>query len=561
MGLPAKDQLFGKGRTPAEISKEWDGFTDAVNKSVAAGDARQFTPAPDIAAISPALGAGIYEQQNSGVALMEKALASPDVVKFMGADAMENLRTQLDAQKDITTSSPVSTGLVPFDLQAPAKFLVPTDTPLRNRIPRTKGIGLAARYKVITGITGSGTGGVGVFHPGITEATQNNFAPPGGASVQAFNRGAKISYAGGDKIVPYEQFGVSDSVTWAAGFAGQGFQDPRSLSAAALLYSSMLLEERMLLMGRGTDSNFLGALAAPGTPTLASAAAASGETNISGATTNLYIYVTADAGDFGQSSLSAVASIAAPTGVVVVTIPAVVGALGYRVYVGTGGSNPGTGSAFYAGRTGSRVFRLTGALPTATAAASVAAADTSAFAAGYDGILPIVLGANSGYRATLNANWNASIPGVEFQTAFEAMWAANQARPKEVIMAGHDRRTLSDLLQSSSVNAYRFTISQDEITGATMGGVVTAIQNEITGDVVDLTVHPFMPQGNAALMTWQLPIPDSNVGSVWEARNVQDYMGVNWPVIDFQYQQSSYWFGTFICYAPAWCGGINGIAY
>ncbi len=559
MGLPDKSQLFGKGLSAAEISKEWDGFTDAVNKSISAGDARQFEPAADLAGVAPGLMSSMAPQ--GGVAMLEKAMASPDLEKSIGADAFAALRKSLDAQKDITISSPVSTGLVPFDLQAPAKFLVPTETPLRNRIPRTKGQGLAARYKVITGITGSGTGGVGVFHPGITEATQNNFAPPGGASVQPFNRGAKISYAGGDKIVPYEQFGVSDSVTWAAGFAGQGFQDPRALSAAALLYSSMLLEERLMLMGRGTDSNFLGALAAPSAPTLASAAAASGESNISGATTNIYVKVTADAGDFGQSSIGAVASIAAPTGVVVVTVPAVTGALGYRVYVGTGGSQPADSAMWYAGRTGSRTFRITGALPTSGTAATVAAADTSAYAAGYDGILPIVMGANSGYRATLNANWNASIPGVEFQTAFEAMWAANQANPKEILMAGHDRRTLSDLLQSSSVNAYRFTITQDEITGATMGGVVTAIQNEITGQVVDLTVHPFMPQGNAALMTWQLPIPDSNVGSVWESRNVQDYMGVNWPVVDFQYAQSSYWFGTFICYAPAWCGGINGIAY
>jgi hypothetical protein len=37
-------------------------------------------------------------------------------------------------------------------------------------------------------------------------------------------------------------------------------------------------------------------------------------------------------------------------------------------------------------------------------------------------------------------------------------------------------------------------------------------------------------------------------------------MGINWPVIDFQYQMSSYWQGTFVCYAPAWNASITGIA-
>ncbi|GAC1536195.1 MAG: hypothetical protein NVS3B1_30320 [Marmoricola sp.] len=46
---------------------------------------------------------------------------------------------------------------------------------------------------------------------------------------------------------------------------------------------------------------------------------------------------------------------------------------------------------------------------------------------------------------------------------------------------------------------------------------------------------------------------------MWAVVNVQDYMGVQWPVSQFSYDFSSYWLGTFLCYAPAWNASITGI--
>jgi len=559
--LPPASEMFGT-TDPRDLAAKAEGFNEAVSKSLNAGARGDFQPAIHLPGMTKGVG--------SAMASLEAAANDPILAKAIGADTLASLQAQVAASREIvkditigdglTTGSPIGTGLVPFDLEAPAKYLAPRPTPLRNKLPREKGQGTSRRYKRITGITGSGTGGVGVFHPGISETTQNNFAPAGASNALYLNRGAKITYAGDDKVVPYFEFGVSDSVSFAAQYAGQGFQDIRALSAQSLLYSSMLLEERMLLLGRGSDTTyFSGALSAPSI-TITLRAPATGETAISGAGTNIYVKATSDAGDFGQSVLSSVASVAASAGTVadVKITSAVTGALGYRVYSGTGSSQPADSALFYDGRTGSLTFTVQGAFPTTIAASTVTA--SSAYANGYDGIMPIVTGANSGYTKNINGSFNAVSPGAEFQTAFSSLYDSVKADPDEILFNGTDRKNLSELLKNSSSTNYRLTLQQDEIGNAVIGSVITAIQNEVTGKVVPMTVHPWMPQGNTAILSYSLPIPDSQVSNVWSVVNVQDYMGINWPVIDFQYQISSYWQGTFLCYAPAWNGSVTGIA-
>lgn len=440
-------------------------------------------------------------------------------------------------------------------------MLTPRPTPLRNRLPRKKGIGTSHRFKVISGFTGTGTGGVGNIHPGIADTTQTNFAPSGASQSLYYARGPKISYAGYDKTVPYSQFSVSDQVTWSAQYAGQGYQDIRQLSRTSLLYSSMLLEERMLMTGRGTASGFLGALAAPTSVTLTARAAAAGETGLSGVTTNVYAKVTSDAGDFGQSVLSSAGNVAATNGQVVdVTCVLPAGATGIRVYVSTGAADPGDASRWYAGRSGYNKFTIQGALPTSGTAASTVTADTSAYTNGYDGVLAICTGADSGYVNRLNAALSTSNPGSEWQTAFAALYDAVKADPDRTLLNGSDRKQLSDALKTNSSSNYRMTITQDEVSGVTLGDVVNTIINEVTGKGVAVEVHPWLPQGNAPIISDTLPIPDSEVSDVWSVFNVQDLMGIDWPVTQFAYESSSYWFGVMLCYAPAWNGAITGIA-
>jgi hypothetical protein len=435
-------------------------------------------------------------------------------------------------------------------------------------MPRIKGFGTSHRFKVISGITGSGTGGVGNIHPGISDSSQTNFAPSGASNSLYYARGPKIAYAGYDVVLPFSQFSMSDEVTWSAQYAGQGYQDIRQLSRTSLLYSSMLMEERMLLMGRGTASGFAGAIAAPTGVSLVDNTVGTGQVALTGYTTNIYVYVTSDAGAFGESVVSSVATIAPTAGHnVVLRLTDVPAALGYKVYIGTGASQPANGSFFLYGRfpnqaangggAGGTGIVLQGAIP--TSGANPPTADTSAYAAGYDGILAWTMGTSSGYNVKINSTFNTSNPGSEFQTAFASLYNSVKADPDRILFNGADRKQLSDTLKAGNANNYFLQVTQDQVSGATMGSVAVSIVNEITGKHVDMEVSPWLPQGVCPILSDTLPIPDSQVSNVWAVCNVQDFMGIDWPVTQFAYESSSYWFGCMLCYAPGWNGCVSGV--
>lgn len=559
---PSVSHMFGDSDSPLETAERFETYKSALNDSMS-------MPRP----VPGTLG---YQQQGN-VDSLEKALGSEQISKALSPELVSSVRNALAeanlgkewlAGNGSSGGSPVGTGLVAFDLEAPAKLLAPRPTPLRNRIARRRGIGLAHRYKRITGFTGTGTGGVGIFHPGITEGGVNSAGTgnqPGGSPFPTYLRGASISYAGDDQAVNYKQFGVSDVVSWAAQFAGQGYQDVRQLSQTALLWSSMLLEERMLLGGRGTDSGFSGAIV----PTVSLAARAansgghSGETAIGNTiTTNVWVQIVGH-GVWGTGAITTNASVAWSSGQVVdVTIPNAnsSAALSYDIYWGTGASAPASSAMFLATSTTSSVFTLQGTLPTASNASSAPVADTSAYATGYDGILSYCCGSNSGYVNHVNGPLSTTNPGNEFNVAFAGLYDSVKADPDEILANGHDRKQLSDTLKASNGNSFRITVdSATQAHNAQLGSLVVGVQNEVTGKMVDITVHPWLPQGTMPIISWTLPLPDSNISDVFAVYNVQDYMGIEWPVNQFLYESSSYWYGTFLCYAPAWCGSVMGI--
>jgi hypothetical protein len=550
--MPKAKDLFGDV-TPREAAELQEQYIGELNKS--------FANASSVPGMAP---------QADPTAQMEALVAN----KSLSPDAVSALNTALSAQrnigadlvKEITTTSPLSTSFAAFDLEAPAKLLTPRPTPLRNKIVRKKGVGMSHRIKRITGYTGTGTGGQGNIWPGITQTTQNNFAP-GASTPLMYERGPQISYTADDLILPYNSYSLSDQVSFDANFSGMGYQDLRQLSSTSTLYATMLMEERMMLMARGTASGYSGALAAPTTVTLTSPVAASGQVALAAAT--YYVYVTSDAGAFGQSVVSTVQSAAVASGdVLQIDVSAVSGAIGYRVYVGT---STGTANCTFQGRTTSTTFVVQGASSTTTAGntapytttgalASTAATDTSAYATGYDGILPTVLNPSiSGAINTINSTFSTSNPGAEFQTVFGTLYENVKSDPDEILLNGADRKQLSDTIKNGSTANYRLTLAQTETGDYVGGAVIGALNNEITGKMVDLTVHPWLPQGVAPVLSYTLPIPDTEVSDVWANVLVQDYMGIQWPVNQFSYDFSTYFRGTFMCYAPAWNGVVSGI--
>jgi len=559
--MPNAKDLFGDS-SPKKAAAKFDEYLGELNKSVANAT---FDPSVKARAES---GMPVQFGSENPVGALEALAANksltPDAVAGLNSALAAQRSASADIVKDISLNTPFALangGFAAFDLEAPAKLLVPKPTPLRNKLPRTKGIGNAHRIKRIKGYSNAATGGLPKIHPGMSETTQNNFAPNGSSNALYLNRGSKISYAAEDAIFNYASFGLSDSVSFDANFSAQGYQDLRQLSTTSLLFSSMMAEERMLLMGRGTSANgFSGALAAP-TITATARTAANGETPISAAT-KVWVKAVSSAGDFGSSVVSSVAS-ATPDGstqVIDVKISAPVsGALGYKVFAGAAASEPADSAKFFNGSSATTTITLQGTLAVAGDVASNYAADTSAYSNGYDGILSYVLGANSGYNNNINTTFSTSNPGVEFQTAFAAMYQNVLADPDEVFLNGADRKQLSDAIKNGSTANYRLNLTQSESGDYVGGAVIGAIHNEITGKLVDLTVHPYLPQGVAPILSYTLPFENSEVSNIWAVVNVQDYMALNWPVIQQSYDQSTYWRGTFVNYAPQWSGAVSGI--
>src|SRR5258708_32125976 len=89
------------------------------------------------------------------------------------------------------------TGLVAFDLQAPAKNLYPFVTPIRNVIPRVGGgTGTATNWRQGTALIGSGFDAMG-------------WVPEG-------QRSGQMSYATATKSVTFGTIGEEDDVTYEA---------------------------------------------------------------------------------------------------------------------------------------------------------------------------------------------------------------------------------------------------------------------------------------------------------------------------------------------------------
>jgi len=551
---PKVADLFSDA-TPKEAAERFEEFSSELNKSLSnASHVPGQAPTPDPLQAMEALA-------------LSKSLSSDAAAGLNNALAAQRVAMQ-DIQKEITLTTPLSTSFAAFDLEAPSKLLTPRPTPLRNRIPRKKGVGTSHRVKRILGYTGTGTGGQGQIWPGITETTQNNFAP---GSVTPFEliRGPQINYTADDLILPYNSYSLSDQVSFDANFSGMGYQDLRQLSSTSTLYATMLMEERMMLMARGTASGYSGALAAP-TFTLASPVAGAGQTALAAAT--YYVNLTSDAGisvnGFGESILTAQQSTAVASGdVLTITVAtAVTGALGYNIYVGTAsgtvlyqGTLKGTGTFTIQGANASGLTGNNAAYSTTGANAARAVTDTSAYATGYDGILPTVLGPNTGFNNAINSAFSTANPGVEFQTVFANLYQNVKADPDIVLMNGNDRKQLSDAIKSGSTANYRLMIESPGTTGTTYGSIVTGLQNEVTGKAVDIMVHPWLNPGVAPVLSWTLPIPDTQVSDVWANFLVQDYMGIQWPVTQFTYDFSTYFRGTFFCTAPAWNGAVSGI--
>ena len=573
LNKPSAADLFGDVSAKEAASRTED-FNAALNKSFS----------------NPS-----FDPQNTSFESAEDSLAALAANKSMSPEALASVQNALAAQraastdinKEITTTQPLYDSFAAFDLEAPAKLLTPRPTPLRNKIPRKKGIGTSHRIKRILGYTGTGTGGNagGNIWPGLEQQSGTASSPIYGA------RGPMIQYSADNLVTPYHSYGLSDSVTFDAFFSGQGYQDLRQLSSTSTLYATMLMEERMMLMARnsamGTGTGYLQYPAPLGTQVQLWYPSATGPqvtpiTNSQnwyqavGVNGGWQFMITASAGAFGDTGMAAQAGVfvADPTGSgningTAIFIPLqyeVPGAVGYNIYISDSTGNfkfletSGIHQGYAAGTSQIGVL-VQGNFNNAYSGATIANANTTAYENAYDGIIPILsAGTGGAVNQSLNgAQFSTSNPGVEFQNIFEALYNNVKADPDEILLNGGDRRRLSDAIKNGSTANYRINLEQSNVGGYVGGATIDSLYNEITGKMVSLTVHPWLPQGVAPVMSYTLPIPDTEVSDVWSNFLVQDYMGIQWPIQKFTYDFSTYFRGTFQCQAPAWNGILTNI--
>lgn len=478
---------------------------------------------------------------------------------------VQQLQTQLSAElgKNITLTSPLTSGLVPFDLVAPTRLIYPVYSPFRNLVPRVPGQGTSHRAKVMTSVSGALPGQLGVtgnrvsipeFPNGQTIGANWPMQLPGSGTQDAI-----------DVDIPYKFFGLTEAVSWLAQFSGQGFEDAAGLASLILLQEAMLLEERAMI---GSTSIALGT---PGVPGLTARTAGSGEKGITA--TGVYVAVTA-LNYYGETLPSTRTAVTSWTtgDVVDVTISPVAGALAYNVYAGTGTTDPGNAGMHLQATVGAAKFTLQGPLNTTSAVPPTVdtgtAADTD-----YEGFIPTISGHSSSggspvYPSGIEGSYvNLSVGEVlsegVINTALEAMWDGDSgifADPDDIWGEGSDFTRLADSLAQESGNTnYRFFISQAESSGVKAGYAVSEYTNPITRKTINLRVHPYIPQGTAQLMQWKLPQPWTNVGNVWENVMVQDYLSISWPVVDVTFRYSLFWYGALFSPAVQYNGLLQGL--
>ena len=532
----------------------------------------------------------------------------------------ESLAKDWDASFPESGTLTVNAQLAPIDLEGPAKLLVPRETPLVNSMPRENdGIGSALQYRRILGWSNSGVGGMPDLMPFMNsefpsaQSTSNlpqfgGYANTTGGVASGglgLRRGQKITYKADAAQVSYTELSLSDVVSTKAYYIGQGYQDVRQLSATALLWAHKGGEERAMLYGRGvTALGYTGPISAPTGFVAGNLTPANTGGTIPNGT---YSVMLTAIGGGGESAPSAVATAGAAitgsnVGTMTIAFPAMPsGGLGWNIWM----LNASSGNFFFQASVpnGNASFLLTAYNSTGPTLASTSNVDTTANPNGYDGLLTVLMNPSvSGYVATYVASGSTSQNSIggavasstaagdtPWQTAFAALygsstypgnygmnsgapswpWTAGTAygqkllaRPQVVYVDGTIRAAMGKFVRTAAggSTAYRIQLQESDATGGLqVGAIVNGIANQVTGDMVDFDVHPYMPPGNSVIWTKQLPFPDSEITNTIVAKNVQDYLYQMWPQIQFTYDASTYQLGTLVFYAPAWSGAITGL--
>src|SRR5690348_11203251 len=478
-----------------------------------------------------------------------------------------------EAMGDATRAITMASGLVGYELETPAKVIVPVVTPLVNMLPRRRGNGTdIVHWKAITSFDTSRNWGV---------------LADGGTPSQ-------VTYAVASLQNTMQTIGLMNAVSFQAQWRGRALEsDVRARRIAELLYQLKMTEERWLL---GASTYLL----VPPAPVLATAA--SGGTVAAG---TYWVKVTAKNAQ-GETTASPATKIVTTgsTSTLTITVFTVPNATQYNVYIGSGGSLPADSALWLqAGLSGANAqqpaigatvtladgatvmpsgevnpayLTVTLAAPPATsgtALSSVSANTAKTFVDGsgnvlmWDGLIAQALGnASQANGATLGAqvaqpaDATGKLALSDIDNLLAAMYMQAAGDPDYIVMNPLDNVRLTNLVVGAGQLRYVVQAGDSADQGQlTAQYRVTRYLNKSTGKEIPILLDRYCPQGYMVFVPLSIPYPVPEVTSAVEIETNQDYFGVDFAVVDSNYKFADYVDETLKVYFLGGLGVIRGI--
>jgi hypothetical protein len=483
-------------------------------------------------------------------------------------DTLDEVKKALSsrAPDDIQKAITQGTGLVAYDLQAPAKNVYPITTPIRNKVPRVGGgTGTATNWKVVSAIIGSGFSSM----PWVPEG----------------QRSAAMSYVTANKAASYVTLGEEDYITREAINAAKNFEDAKARMVMRLLQKTMDKEESAILFG----NNSL-ALGTTPTPTLT----ASGTSGTLAAAT-YYIAAVAityegyqqqssiaglaqtktitgmDGQTFtlngGTAAPSAQASLAVTAGQsLTATVTPVRGAGAYAWYAGSSAA-----TACLQGITTTNTISFSAQLSTGTQlSTALTATDNSTNSLAFDGLFAAGLNSSSGayynpLGAQLTSGGNGNVN--EIDAMLLAMWNQYQVSPTVLYVNAQQAKDVKNkVLNGSSAPLLRYTQNgtSDQAFGIVANGSIKSYFNPFAldgGMEIPIKIHPKLPAGAILGYCDNLPVQyqSTEVPNLIEMKTRADYYQIDWPMRTRREEVGVYAEEVPAIYAPFALGFITNI--
>lgn len=471
----------------------------------------------------------------------------------------------------------LGSGLVAFDLQAPAKNLYPVYCPIRNALPRVGGgTGAGTNWRQVNSIAGSGWDAMG-------------WVPEG-------QRAGPMTYNTSNKFAGYVTLGEEANITFEAINAARTFEDLQATMGVRLLQKMFLKEEMALVFGSATLQ-----LGTPATATLSAAGtgatlpaltysvivvALSGEGyNNASLSAPLSVPLTKtitglDGQTFVLNGGSSAKSVSATQAITLgqslsASTTAIQGAVAYAWFVGAAGSE-----TLQAVTTiNSAIFSAPLSTGNQAATAITAATDLSTNSTAFNGLFPTACTAGSGaavnYFATgtpgtgtpLTASGRGSVN--EIDAMMLQMWNQFQLSLDVLYVNAQELKNITAKCITGTSGSSLMNYFQDPKAGEyilTAGGSVEFYYNPYmapgAGKRIPIKIHPKLPPGTIIGWTNNLPIQYQNdhVGNIAEVKTRQDYYQIAWPLISRQRQSGVYTEQVLAIYATFGLGVLSNIA-